>query len=391
MKVPITKPYFGQAEKEAVQKPLESGWVVQGPYVQEFEQKFAAFTGSQHAVAVSTCTAALHIAVAMLGVKPGDEVIVPAFTWISTANIVEYLGGTPVFCDIDLRTFNIAVEQMEACLTSRTVGFIPVHLFGLCADMDGILELARAHDLWVVEDAACGLGAWYHGAHAGTLGDVGCFSFHPRKSITTGEGGMLTVQDENLDQLARSLRDHGASRSDLHRHHKKAGFLLAEYNHLGYNYRLTDLQGAVGAVQMDRVDWVLRQRRRLALKYDEQLADLDWLETPVVPEGYLHGYQSYVCLFRPTEPTLENVSRLHEWRNALMLRMEERGVATRQGTHAPVIQNYYMKKYGFTPDQFPKAFLADRLSLALPLYPQMTEVEQGYVVETLKKAFQMSG
>jgi perosamine synthetase len=224
MTIPITKPVFGPEELRAVQIPLESGWVVQGPFVRQFEEEFALFTGAQFSIATSSCTTALHIAVAALGLKPGDEVIVPAFTWVSTANVVEYLGAKPIFCDIDLRTFNIDTGQIAALVTPRTVGIIPVHLFGLCAEMAPVLEVARRYGLWVVEDAACAFGAWYHGRHAGTFGETGCFSFHPRKSITTGEGGMITTQREDIDRLARSLRDHGASRSDLTRHEGRGLF-----------------------------------------------------------------------------------------------------------------------------------------------------------------------
>ncbi|MGQ9581652.1 MAG: DegT/DnrJ/EryC1/StrS family aminotransferase [Armatimonadota bacterium] len=386
MRIPITKPFFGVEELRAVQLPLESGWVVQGPFVREFEEKFSAFTGARFSVATSSCTTALHIAVAALGLKPGDEVIVPAFTWVSTANVVEYMGARPVFCDIDLRTFNIDTSQIEALITPRTVGMIPVHLFGLCADMHPILEIARKHNLWVVEDAACAFGARYCGRHAGTFGEMGCFSFHPRKSITTGEGGMITTQREDFDQLARSLRDHGASRSDLARHEGKAEFLLAEYNHLGYNYRMTDIQGALGCAQMERAEWILAERARRARLYDEMLAEVEWLQTPVVPDGYVHGYQSYVCLFCPEKPTLDNVERLHQRRNQLMRRLEEKGIATRQGTHAPVILGYYAEKYGLRPEQFPNAYMADRLSLALPLYVQMTKDEQTIVCENLRRA-----
>src|SRR5262249_35885690 len=198
MRIPITRPVFGDEERAAVQRPLESGWVVQGPCVKTFEERFAAFVGSSYGVAASSCTTALHMTIAALGVKPGDEVIVPAFTWVSTANVVEYLGATPVFCDVDLSTFNIDAAQIEALITPRTVGLIPVHLFGLCAEMAPILALAAARGLWVVEDAACGFGARYHGRHAGALGDAGCFSFHPRKAITTGEGGMVTTGRADL-------------------------------------------------------------------------------------------------------------------------------------------------------------------------------------------------
>jgi perosamine synthetase len=386
-RIPITKPFFDKPELEAVLKPLESGWVVQGPYVREFEEKFSAFTGARFAVASSSCTAALHIAVAALGLKPGDEVIVPAFTWVSTPNVVEYMGATPVFCDVDLGTFNIDARQVEALITPRTVGIIPVHLFGLCADLDPILALARTHRLWVVEDAACALGARYRGRHAGTFGEMGCFSFHPRKSITTGEGGMITTSREELDRAARSLRDHGASRSDLARHEGNDAFLLSDYECLGFNYRMTDIQGALGSAQMDRAEWILAQRARRARLYDDMLAGIEWLATPRVPGGYVHGYQAYVCLFRPEAPTLANADRLHQRRNELMRRLEARGIATRQGTHAPVTLGYYAGKYQLRREHFARAYMADRLSLALPLYAQMTDAEQEEVCRSLLEAF----
>ena len=383
--IPITKPFFGAEEEAAIRAPLHSGWVVQGPYVKEFEEKFSAFTKTPFSIATSSCTTALHIAVAALELKPDDEVIVPAFTWIATANVVEYMGAKPVFCDIDLSTFNIDPRQIEGAITPKTVGIIPVHLFGLCAEMQPIQEIAQRHNLWIVEDAACGFGALYHGKHAGTFGEMGCFSFHPRKSITTGEGGMITTEREDFDQLARILRDHGASRSDLSRHTGKAGFLLSEYNHLGYNYRMTDIQGALGCVQMDRAAWILATRSQRAQHYNQLLTELEWLETPGVPDGFVHGYQAYVCLFRPEEPTLSNVDRLHQGRNELMMQLEAKGIATRQGTHAPVLQGYYTEKYALSPEQFPNAYLADRLGLTLPLYAQMTEVEQALVCQSLQQ------
>lgn len=386
MKIPITKPVFGPEELAAIQEPLRTGWVVQGPWVKRFEQEFAEFTGAPHSVATSSCTTALHISVAALGLKPGDEVIVPALTWVATANVVEYQGAKPVFCDIDPTTFNIACDQIESLITPRTVGIIPVHLFGLCADMDAIRAVARKRGLWVVEDAACGFGAFVNGRHAGTFGDAGCFSFHPRKAITTGEGGMITTFREDLSRLTQSLRDHGATRSDLERHTGKAGFVLADHNHLGYNYRMTDLQGALGVAQMARSRHILAERVRRAQLYDRLLGGIDWLQTPLVPEGLCHGYQAYVCWFRPEEPSFANVGRLHASRNIVMQRLEEQGIATRQGTHAPVILSYYAEKYGLTPQQFPNAYLADRLSLALPLYPQMTDAEQDRVVAELGRA-----
>lgn len=386
--IPITMPFFGPEELEAVQNPLKTGWVVQGPEVAAFEGRFAEYTGATHAAATTSCTTALHLAVAALGLEPGDEVLVPAFTWVSTANVVEYMGARPVFVDVDLDTFNIDPVAAAEAITERTVGMIPVHLFGLAAEMDPLLDLAKKHDLWVVEDAACAFGTYYHGRHAGTLSDAGCFSFHPRKSITTGEGGMVTTQRDDIDRLVRSLRDHGATRSDLERHGKSGAFLLADYPHLGYNFRMTDLQGAVGRVQMERADWILGERRRRAAIYDERLRDLDWLQTPLVPEGHVHGYQAYVCTFRPEEPTLENVDRLRAERDRVMTIMERQGIATRQGTHAAALQEFYAKKYGTSAEGFPNAHLADRLTLALPLFPQMTDEQQETVIRSLDAAYE---
>jgi dTDP-4-amino-4,6-dideoxygalactose transaminase len=385
--IPIAKPYFGEEERLAVQLPLETGWVVQGPHVKRFEGLVADLVGVPHAVATSSCTTALHLAVAALGIQPGDEVVVPAFTWVSTANVVEHLGGRAVFCDVDLETFNASPGAIEDAVGDRTVGMIPVHLFGLCADLGPMLELARSRGLWVVEDAACALGSYYHGAHAGSQSDAGCFSFHARKMITTGEGGMVTTGRDDVARLTRSLCDHGASRSDYQRH-SDGSLLLSEHELLGFNFRLTDIQGALGCAQMERVPWFLERRRELAARYDEALAGVDWLRTPTTPDGYVHSYQSYVCLFAPEEPSLANVDELHRLRNRLMTSLQERGIATRQGTHAAVLQDVYARKYGLRPEDFPNAYLADRLTLALPLYPQLTEAEQETVIDALAQGWQ---
>jgi dTDP-4-amino-4,6-dideoxygalactose transaminase len=253
--------------------------------------------------------------------------------------------------------------------------------------MDAVMALARSHDLWVVEDCACSLGGWYRGRHTGTFGIAGCFSFHPRKSITTGEGGMITTGSDELASLSRSLRDHGASRSDLQRTQASGSFLLSEYHHLGFNFRLTDIQGALGSAQMDRAQTLIDARRARAERYDGLLADVDWLRLPTVPEGSVHGYQAYVTLFAPEDPSLANVDELHARRNALMARLEERGIATRQGTHSPVLTDLYAEKYSLRPESFPNGVIADRLTLALPLYPQMTDDEQDRVVSELCAAY----
>jgi perosamine synthetase len=384
--IPISKAVFDADDLALVQEPLRAGWVVQGRYVREFEDAFARMTGAPHAVAMSSCTTALHAAVAALGLGPGDEVIVPAFTWVATANCVEYMGAKPVFVDVDLDTFNLDPGQLEACVTPRTRGIIPVHLFGLPAALDTVMAVARRHGLWVLEDAACGFDAWWNGRHVGTIGDAGAFSFHPRKAITTGEGGMLVTSDGALAERFRSLRDHGSDRSA-----PTAGggqsFLLPPYPHLGYNYRLTDIQGALGVAQMRKAEALMAQRREAAARYDALLAELEWLQPPSAPAHVRHGYQAYVCLFRPEAPTLAACDRLHEARNALMAALDRDGVMTRQGTHAPPHLDYYASKYGIAPGDLPGAYLAERLSLALPLYPGMTAGEVERVGESLRSAF----
>lgn len=385
MKIPITKPYFSEEERAAIMEPLDTGWVVQGPKVAEFERLFAEYANVSHTLATTSCTTALHMALVALGVGSGDEVIIPAFTFVATANVVEYQRARPVFVDIDLDTFNIDVSQIESKITERTKAIMPVSIFGLSADMNPIVELARQRELYVVEDAACAVGTWYRGHHAGTLAHVGAVSFHPRKSITTGEGGMILTDDEPLAQKLRSLRNHGAIKSDLQRHSERRSFLMPDYPMVGYNYRMTDLQGALGIAQMKKLRYILGQRAERACRYDEMLENVEWLETPYTPEAHVHGYQAYVCLFRPKEPTMDNVEDLHERRNALMARLEDEGIATRQGTQAVHVLSYYRQKYALQPADFPNTYIADRLSLALPLYTQMTDEEQDHVVRVLKQ------
>jgi dTDP-4-amino-4,6-dideoxygalactose transaminase len=383
--IPISKPFVGDEEMAAIVEPLRSGWVSQGPLVGEFERRFADFAGVDHAVATTSCTTALHVALAALRAGPGDEVIVPAFTWVATPNAVEYVGARPVFCDVELDSYNVDPAQLEGLVTERTVGLLPVHLFGRAADMAAVNAVAKEHGLWVLEDAACALGTRQKGLHAGAMGDAGCFSFHPRKSITTGEGGMLATNDSQMAALARSLRDHGGSRSDLERHSQRGSFLLADYDELGFNYRMTDIQGALGSAQMERADWILAERARVAARYHEALAGLDWLRPPTVPDDEDHGWQSYVCLYAPEEPTLENAADLNERRNRLMAALEDEGIATRPGTLAPVETGFYTERYGLRAGQFPAAHLAQRLTIALPLYAGMDEADQQRVVDALER------
>ena len=379
--VPIARTSLTEAEIQSVLGPLRSGWLVQGPKVCEFEEKWSAFTGAKHSIAVTSCTTALHLSLAALGVQPGDEVIVPAFTWIATANVVEHLGAKVVFCDIDLNTFNLDVVQLAHKITSKTKAVIPVHLFGLAADMNLINKLAKQHGLWVVEDAACGFGSRYQGQHVGTLGDTGCFSFHPRKAITTGEGGMITTNDDALAEKLRRLRDHGAVVSDLQRHLGARPYLLADHPDAGYNQRMTDMQAALGSAQMERAAAIVAERQKLAKIYDEAFIGLSWLRLPAHVGGLQHGYQSYPCLFSSEPLTANSITNINRARNDWMDRLQRVGISTRPATHAVHMLTFYRDKYGLKSEDFPNAYTANHCSISLPLFNGLTEAEQAFVIE----------
>lgn len=372
--IPISLPSLGEEEWLALREPIESGWLTQGPKVAEFEKLFATRHEVKHAIAVSSCTTALHLALLALGVEAGDEVLVPAFTWVSTANAVMYCNATPVFVDVDPVTFNIDPKEIKAKLTSRTKAIIPVHLFGLCADVDEIKNIAP--HLPIVEDAACASGAGYRGKPAGGLGTLGCFSFHPRKSVTTGEGGMITTDDDALAEIINRLRNHGASVSEEQRHRGPKPYLLPEFDLVGYNYRMTDLQGAVGKVQLAKLDKFINEREMWARFYTKELDDIDWLRTPAVPEDCRHGWQSYV-LFIDEEKTPYK-------RNDLMELLQERGISTRPGTHAVHTLKFYAKHFSLNPNDYPNSFACAEQSMSIPLHNRMTPDDYQYVAETLR-------
>ena len=392
MSIPIARTDLTEDEILSVLEPLRSGWLVQGRHVRDFEEQWSAFTGVSHSVAVTSCTSALHLSLAALGFGPGDEAIVPAFTWISTANVVEHLGGRVVFCDINLDTFNLNVQQLESLITPQTRAIIPVHLFGPPADMRAVMAVAAKHDLLVVEDAACGFGSRIEGTHVGSFGHSGCFSFHPRKAITTGEGGMITTNDDHLAETLRRLRDHGAAVSDSQRHFGPKPYLLADHPIAGYNQRMTDFQAALGVAQMKRADQILSARRRLGHQLNHELHELEWLRLPLEPEGYQHGYQSYPCLFHPakvkkaiSQNNAKAIGQVGGERNAWMNSLHLRGISTRPATHAVHTLTYYVKKYGLRPFDFPNAFAAHSCSLSLPLFPGMTGEELDYLVRTVRR------
>ena len=376
-KINISQPSLGKDEWEALKEPLTTGWVTQGPKVAEFEKRFAEIHNVRHAVAATSCTTALHLALAALGIRSSEEVIVPAFTWVATANVVEYVGAKPVFCDIERDTYNIDVSQMEKHITSRTRAVIPVHLFGLCADMDPLSEICRTRNIHIVEDAACAAGASYKNKKAGTLGDIGCFSFHPRKIITTGEGGMCTTNNSGLSDRLVCLRNHGASLSEEERHKGASPYVLPDFNVLGFNYRMTDLQGAIGLVQLRKLSSFIDQRRHRAQWYREQLKDIAWLTTPTVTAGYEHTYQSFVCYMDEHKAPLT--------RNEFMELMHSRGISTRPGTHAVHMLGYYADKYGLKPEDYPVSRDCYLYTVALPLHNRMTEEDYQYVVRKIKE------
>lgn len=373
--IAISQPALGDDEWQALREPLCSGWVTQGPKVAEFERRFAVHHGVKHAIAVTSCTTGLHLVLKALGVGPGDEVIVPSFTWIATANAVLYCGAVPVFIDIDPQTYNIDTNLLASKITSGTKAVIPVHLFGLCADVDAIRRVIP-DSVFILEDAACAAGAGVNEKFAGTLGHAAVFSFHPRKTITTGEGGMITTNDSQLAETINMMRNHGASVSEEQRHHGPQPYILPEFELLGYNYRMTDLQGAMGLVQLKKLPTLIKERQQWATFYSEQFADAEWLHTPKVENGYRHGWQSYVCFVDEKKSPMV--------RNSIMKKLQMRGISTRPGTHAVHCLSLYKKMFGFKGKDFPVALECDRYTMAIPLHNRMSGDDYRYVVQEIK-------
>lgn len=373
--IQISLPSTGDDEWQAVREPLMSGWLTQGPKVAEFERAFKERHGVGHALATSNCTTGLHLILVALGVGPGDEVIVPAFTWVATANVVVYCGATPVFADVDRATNNIDAGDVRRKVTPRTKAVIAVHLFGLCADMDALRAAVPDH-VPIVEDAACAAGASYKGINAGTLGTAAAFSFHPRKSITTGEGGMVTTNDSKLAQTIDMLRNHGASISEEQRHHGPRPYLLPEFNLLGFNYRMTDLQGAVGVVQLSKLDLFIAERQKWAEYYREKLSDIPWLRLPSFPNSGTHAWQAFVTY---VDSAIAPMSR-----NNIMERLKEAGISTRPGTHAVHMLGYYRFRFGTADADCPGARDCDASTMAIPLHNRMSQADYDRVIEALR-------
>ena len=373
MSIPITKPSLGDEEARAPYDSIRSGWVTQGPKVAEFERAVAAYCGATQAIATTSCTTGLHLALHAIGVGPGDEVIVPSFTFIASANAVLYTGATVVFCEIDPRTYNADPNDVERRITKRTKAIMPIDQIGLACDIDAINDIARRHGLDVVEDAAPAIGATYKGRKAGSSAHQTVFSFHPRKVITTGEGGMITTSDDALAERLRTLRAHGMSVSDLARHQADR-VIIEEYPEVGFNYRMTDIQASIGLVQIRRLDELLAQRRVRADRYNRELPGIRGIEIPYVPPYAEHTYQSY-CVRLTKDCPLD--------REELMTRLLRRGIATRRGVMASHLERTYTERQGTV--RLPITEEATRTTMVIPLYASMTEDEQSYVIDALRE------
>lgn len=361
----LTIPWTGPEELDAVRRVLDSGHLTQGPVAREFEAHVAALVGVPHALATSSCTTALHLALVGLGVGPGDDVVIPDFTFPATANAVAQTGARVRVADIDPDTFALDAESLAAVITPATRVVIPVHAFGLCADMDPISAICRDHGVAVVEDAACALGSEYHGRPAGSLGDLACFSFHPRKIITTGEGGMITTTDGDVAERLRLLSTHGG----------RAGELFPHFEVPGFNYRMSDIQAAIGLVQLSRLGDILAARRRAAEQYSEVLSGIEGVRPPLEPAGYRHTYQSYVVM---TDPGID--------RDQTIRTLRQRGIECTLGTYSVSRQAAFQGTAtgdGVTPVT---SWLAYDQAITLPLFPQMTEEDVQMVAVTLRES-----
>ena len=373
LNVPITKPSLTEEEARAPFESIKSGWVTQGPKVAEFEKAVASYVGAKHGIATTSCTTGLHLALAAVGIGPGDEVICPSFTFIASANAILYTGATVVFCEIDPRTFNIDPADAERRITKKTKAIMPVDQIGLACDIDAINAIAKKHGLLVVEDAAPAIGESYKGRKVGSNAHQTVFSFHPRKVITTGEGGMITTDDEELADRARKLRAHGMSVSDLDRH-KSDRVIIEEYPVLGFNYRMTDIQASIGLVQLRRLDELLRLRRERAERYNRELPGIKGIEIPYVPEYAEHTYQSY-CVRLTKDCRLD--------REDLMTNLLRRGIATRRGVMASHLEKTYTDRNGKV--SLPVTEAATAATMLIPLYATMTDEEQSWVIESLRE------
>jgi dTDP-4-amino-4,6-dideoxygalactose transaminase len=368
--IPVMRPWLGPEEAAAAADAVVSGWVAQGPRVQTFERAVAARVGAAEGVATSSCTTALHLALVLAGVGVGDEVVVPSLSFIATANVCRYVGARPVFADVDACTLGLTAASVEAVLTERTRAVILVHQCGTPAETAPIRELCERRGVVLVEDAACALGATYRGEPVGAHSDLAAFSFHPRKVITTGEGGMLVTSRADWAARARRLREHGMSISAAERHTRSPA-ALEQYLEPGFNYRMTDIQAAVGLVQLDRLDVIVTRRRDLGRRYREMLTTVPGLVTNADPADGTTNFQSFWMLLPDGFPIT---------RNELLSRLSEQGISARRGIMAAHLEPAYRDA---VHTDLPVTERVTRDSLILPLFHDMTVEEQDRVVDAV--------
>jgi dTDP-4-amino-4,6-dideoxygalactose transaminase len=366
----VAQPWFGDEEVTALREVIESGWVAQGPRVAEFERRFALRQQAGHAVAVSSCTTALHLALVVGGIGAGDEVVVPSFSFIATANAVVHVGARPVFADVDPVTGNLTAETVSVALTDRTRAVVVVDQGGVPVDLDAVRAVCDPVDVLVVEDAACAVGSTYRGRPVGAGADVAAWSFHPRKVLTTGEGGMITTTREAWAGRARRLREHAMSVSAADRH----ATVLAppeEYAEVGFNYRMTDLQAALGIVQLDRLDALVDRRRELAASYAKAIDDIDGLRSVADPPHGTSNFQSFWVEVGPAYG-LD--------REQLLLRLAQAEISARRG----IMAIHQQPAYSADAPGLPATEWLSSHTLILPLFHQMSESDQARVIDVLR-------
>lgn len=373
MKIPVAKPYLDQEEAQLAYDTILTGWVTQGPKVQEFEEKFAKYTGAKYAVALSNCTTALHLAMMVAGVGEGDEVICPSMSYIATANCIRYVGAKVVLAEVNPETYNIDIEDVKRRITAKTKAILIVHQIGLPADITTFADLCKERGIALIEDAACAAGSSYKGGKIGSHSDLVCFSFHPRKVITTGDGGMITTSRQDYADRLKLLRQHGMAVNDRVRHASNT-VIITDHVELGYNYRMTDIQAAVGIKQLERLDWIVEKRRKIAEQYQKAFANIPHIRLPQEPEGYFTNWQSYSVYMKPEAP----ISR-----DELMQKMLDEGVSTRSGVMTTHRETAY-KEYCAGINLPISEDACDR-SIILPLYVPMSQEEIDYVIQIFRK------
>ena len=370
--VSLSKPSITDQAIREVVEVLQSGWLTQGKKVIEFEDILKKHIGAAHALAVSSATSGLYMALLSLGVGIGDEVIVPSFTWVASANIIEQCGATPVFVDSRLDDFNADLAHLLSRVTEKTKAILVVHVFGQPFDVPA-LKLSVPDNIFIIEDAACALGASMNGHYCGTMGHMGVFSFHPRKSITTGEGGMVVTNHIPLAEHVSMLRNHG--QKEDHRSYKP--YHLLDCPIVGFNYRMTDFQAALGLVQMKELSALIEERQQLANNYTKELQSIEWLRPQTISaKTTQHAWQAYVCYVDPEKAPMS--------RNDIMEVLQKKGIETRPGTHAVHMLSFYKEKYKIQEDDLPGAKACYQNTMAIPFYNQMKKEDMSYVTEVLK-------